>query len=218
MVEVPLIGAGAGETIQLPDEVFAAPFQPGLVHNCVRAERAARRRGTHATRTRGMVSGGGAKPWRQKGTGRARAGSIRSPLWRGGGTVFGPAPRSYVFKVNRRERRAALRSALSLHAQRGTLAVLKDGAIDQPRVARAREVVGEFLDRRPTVVVVVGAQAPEALALRNLAGVKVVGQADAGVADLVGAAKLLIGEGALEGLIGRCGPVRRGRKESGNGA
>ena len=94
------------------------------MHECVRAELAARRRGTASTRTRGQVRGGGAKPWRQKGTGRARAGSIRSPIWTGGGTVFGPRPRSYTFKVNRKARRAALRSALSLHAARGSLAVL----------------------------------------------------------------------------------------------
>ena len=85
------------------------------------AELAARRRGTHATKTRGMVRGGGAKPWRQKGTGRARAGSSRSPLWSGGGTVFGPSPRHYTVKVNRKARRAALRSVLSLHAERGSL-------------------------------------------------------------------------------------------------
>ena len=96
----------------------ALRFRGPLVHQSVRAEQAARRRGTAATKTRAMVSGGGAKPWRQKGTGRARAGSSRSPIWTGGGIAFGPQPRSYTFKVNRKEQRAALRSALSLHAER----------------------------------------------------------------------------------------------------
>ena len=107
----------------LDDAAFAAKFNGPLVHETVRAELAARRQGTHATKTRGMVRGGGAKPWRQKGTGRARAGSSRSPIWTGGGTVFGPSPRHYTFKVNRKERRAAFRSALSIHAERGSLAV-----------------------------------------------------------------------------------------------
>ncbi|MGI8594201.1 MAG: 50S ribosomal protein L4, partial [Solirubrobacteraceae bacterium] len=86
----------------LDDDVFAAPFNEALVHECVRSELNARRRGTASTKTRGKVRGGGAKPWRQKGTGRARAGSIRSPIWTGGGTVFGPSPRHYTFKVNRK--------------------------------------------------------------------------------------------------------------------
>ena len=119
MADAPILG-GSG-TLTLDADVFGAPFNGPLVHECVVAELAARRRGTHATKTRGMVRGGGAKPWRQKGTGRARAGSSRSPLWSGGGTVFGPSPRHYIVKVNRKARRAALRSALSLHAERGSL-------------------------------------------------------------------------------------------------
>src|SRR5215204_1708329 len=119
MADAPILG-GSGKLALDPD-VWGAPFNGPLVHECVVAELAARRRGTHATKTRGMVRGGGAKPWRQKGTGRARAGSSRSPLWSGGGTVFGPSPRHYVLKVNRKARRAALRSALSLHAERGSL-------------------------------------------------------------------------------------------------
>src|SRR3954452_18460789 len=122
MPSAPILGHD--ETVELDAEVFGAGFNGPLVHECVVAELAARRQGTHATKTRGKVSGGSAKPWRQKGTGRARAGSSRSPLWVGGGTVFGPSPRHYTVKVNRKERRAALRSALSLHASRGSLAVL----------------------------------------------------------------------------------------------
>src|SRR5881392_1157158 len=100
---------GGTESVTLDAAVFEAPFNGPLVHEVVVAELAARRRGTHATKTRGMVRGGGAKPWRQKGTGRARQGTIRAPHFAGGGTVFGPSPRHYTFKVNRKERRAALR-------------------------------------------------------------------------------------------------------------
>ena len=133
MPEAPILGGAAGKKAKLDDAAFGASFSGPLVHQSVRAEQAARRRGTAATKTRGMVSGGGAKPWRQKGTGRARAGSNRSPIWTGGGTVFGPQPRSYTFKVNRKEQRAALRSALSLHAQRGSLALLDAAAFKAPK-------------------------------------------------------------------------------------
>ncbi|MGA2928625.1 MAG: 50S ribosomal protein L4, partial [Solirubrobacteraceae bacterium] len=107
-----------GGTVTLDAEAFEASFNMPVVHEAVRAELNARRQGTAASKTRGDVSGGGAKPWRQKGTGRARAGSSRSPVWTGGGAAFGPTPRHYTVKVNRKARRAALRSALSLHAGR----------------------------------------------------------------------------------------------------
>src|SRR5436305_15328273 len=121
MADAPVLGAS--RKVKLDDGAFGDRFRGPLVHESVRAEQAARRRGTAATKTRGEVSGGGAKPWRQKGTGRARAGSSRSPVWTGGGTVFGPHPRGYTFKVNRKARRAALRSALPLHAERESMAV-----------------------------------------------------------------------------------------------
>src|SRR5436309_11200242 len=108
MADAPVLGVASGDRVQLDDAAFGARFQGALVHESVRSEQAARRRGTAATKTRGMVSGGGSKPWRQKGTGRARAGSSRSPVWTGGGIAFGPHPRSYTTKVNRKERRAAL--------------------------------------------------------------------------------------------------------------
>ena len=132
----------------LDDAAFGARFNGPLVHESVRAELNARRQGTASTKTRGKVRGGGAKPWRQKGTGRARAGSSRSPIWTGGGIVFGPQPRHYTFKVNRKERRAALRSALSLHAERGTLAVLDPRRFDTPSTKQAAELLGELGRRR----------------------------------------------------------------------
>src|SRR5271167_5171257 len=143
MPDAPFLGAaGAAKKVKLDDAAFGARFSGTLVHQSVRAEQAARRRGTAATKTRGKVSGGGAKPWRQKGTGRARAGSSRSPVWTGGGAAFGPQPRSYTFKVNRKEQRRALRSALSMHAERGSLAILAEGAFTAPRTARAAELLG----------------------------------------------------------------------------
>src|SRR5205807_3549352 len=123
MADAPVLGP-TKRKVTLDADAFGARFHGPLVHESVRAELNARRRGTAATKTRGMVRGGSGKPWRQKGTGRARAGSSRSPIWTGGGIVFGPQPRHYTFKVNRKERRAALRSALSLHASRDSLAVL----------------------------------------------------------------------------------------------
>src|SRR5690242_2951133 len=119
-----------GGSVDPAPPAFEASFTMPRVHEAVRAELNARRHGTASTKTRGEVSGGGAKPWRQKGTGRARAGSSRSPVWTGGGTVFGPSPRHYTFKVNRKERRAAFRSALSIHAERGSIAVFDVKAFD----------------------------------------------------------------------------------------
>src|SRR4051812_6025216 len=145
---------GSTRTVTLDADVFGAPFNGPLVHECVVAELAARRRGTHSTKTRGMVRGGGAKPWRQKGTGRARAGSSRSPLWSGGGTVFGPSPRHYTVKVNRKARRAALRSALSLHAERGSLFGVDAAGFDTPSTKTASDLLDER--RSGSVLVVLG--------------------------------------------------------------
>src|SRR5436305_14941213 len=147
---VPKLGGG---TATLDGEAFEAAFNMPLVHETVRAELNARRQGTASTKTRGQVRGGGAKPWRQKGTGRARAGSSRSPLWTGGGTVFGPSPRSYTVKVNRKERRAALRSALSLHAERESLAVFDAGAFAEPSTAQAVGLLSGWDASEPVVVV-----------------------------------------------------------------
>src|SRR6185312_16273294 len=135
MAKAPALGGGTA--VDLDADVWGAPFNGPLVHETVVAELAARRRGTHATKTRGMVRGGGAKPWRQKGTGRARAGSSRSPLWSGGGTVFGPSPRHYILKVNRKARRAALRSALSLHAERSSVFAFDPADFEGPSTKKA---------------------------------------------------------------------------------
>ncbi|HUA11876.1 MAG TPA: 50S ribosomal protein L4 [Solirubrobacteraceae bacterium] len=213
MADIGVLG-GSGK-VALDADAFGAPFNEGLVHQCVRAEQAARRRGTASTKTRGEVSGGGAKPWRQKGTGRARAGSSRSPIWSGGGTVFGPKPRSYTFKVNRKEQRAALRAALSLHAGRGSLAALDATAFDAPATRRARQLLDEWDQARPTLVVLDEYEGDAALSFRNLPRVEVRTAADVGVSELVWAASLLITQTALDALVARANAPTRGRSEAG---
>ncbi|HSD79227.1 MAG TPA: 50S ribosomal protein L4 [Solirubrobacteraceae bacterium] len=208
MASAPILGS-TSKKVQLDDAAFGARFNGPLVHESVRAELAARRQGTHSTKTRGNVRGGGAKPWRQKGTGRARAGSSRSPLWTGGGTVFGPAPRSYTFKVNRKERRAALRSALSVHAERGTIAVLDPAVFDAPSTKQAAELVGDWAAGGSVLVVLAEEQARVALSFRNLPRVSVLPADHVGVADLVGAASLLVTQEALDQLTARAKGGRR---------
>jgi large subunit ribosomal protein L4 len=202
--------SGAAKKVKLDDAAFGARFSGPLVHQSVRAEQAARRRGTAATKTRGMVSGGGAKPWRQKGTGRARAGSSRSPIWTGGGTAFGPQPRSYTFKVNRKEQRAALRSALSLHAERGSLAILDAAAFKVPKTRQALELLEGWSQARPTLLVLSVEESAAALSFRNLARVAVLTAENVGVSDLLGAASLLISEPALDALSTRAARTRAG--------
>jgi large subunit ribosomal protein L4 len=219
MPDAPLLGYGSGsgaqKKVKLDDSAFGARFSGPLVHQSVRAEQAARRRGTAATKTRGMVSGGGAKPWRQKGTGRARAGSNRSPIWTGGGIAFGPHPRSYTFKVNRKEQRAALRSALSLHAERGSLAILDAAAFAAPKTRQALDLLqdwGEARHESSTLVVLTAEESNAALSFRNLARVAVLTSENVGVADLVGAASLLVSQPALDALTARASaPVKEGQ-------
>jgi large subunit ribosomal protein L4 len=184
----------------LDDEVFGARWNEGLVHECVRAELNARRQGTASTKTRGQVRGGGAKPWRQKGTGRARAGSIRSPLWAGGGTTFGPSPRHYTVKVNRKERRAALRSALSLHAGRSSLALVDAGAFTEPSTKQAAEGLEDWREPQPVLVVTGPDEDDVQRSFRNLRQVRVLGVDEVGVADLVGAGWLVLSDAAAERL------------------
>jgi large subunit ribosomal protein L4 len=201
----PKLGGG---TLELDATAFEARFNMPLVHETVRAELNVRRQGTASTKTRGEVSGGGSKPWRQKGTGRARAGSSRSPVWTGGGTVFGPTPRSYTFKVNRKARRAALRSALSLHAERGSLAVFDAGVFDAPSAKQAVALLEDWDAAAPYVVLLHEDEAAAGKSFRNLARVSVMPVEDAGVADIVGAASLLISEAALPSLLARATGAR----------
>jgi large subunit ribosomal protein L4 len=201
MAEISILGSD--KTITLDDDVFGAKFNGPLVHECVLAELAARRQGTHSTRTRGMVRGGGAKPWRQKGTGRARQGTIRAPQWTGGGVVFGPSPRHYTVKVNRKARRAALRAALSLHAERSSLFGLDAGGFDAPSTQQASDLLE---DRRGgSVLLLLGGPEEETVAksFRNLSRVNVLSAEAVGVADIVSAATLVATQSAIDALTVR---------------
>jgi large subunit ribosomal protein L4 len=195
---------GGGSDVALDEAAFGARFNGPLVHESVRAELAARRQGTASTKTRGEVRGGGAKPWRQKGTGRARAGSSRSPIWAGGGTVFGPKPRHYTFKVNRKERRAAFRSALSVHAERGTIAVFDVAKFETPSTKAAAELVAGWGAKGSILVVLHDSEEQVALSFRNLADVRsVIPTTNVGVADLIGAANVLVSQAGLDALTAR---------------
>ena len=195
---------GGTKKAKLDEKAFGAEFNGPLVHESVRAELAARRQGTHSTKTRGQVRGGGAKPWRQKGTGRARAGSSRSPIWTGGGVIFGPTPRNYTFKVNRKERRAALRSALSLHADRGSIAAFDAAKFDTPSTKAAAELIGGWdAHAAPLLVVLTDEEAQAAYSFRNLDRASVLPAHAVGVADLVGAGSVLATQAALDAISER---------------
>jgi large subunit ribosomal protein L4 len=200
MPKAPVLGGS--KNVDLPEDVFTAPFNGPLVHEVVVAELAARRQGTAATKSRGMVSGGTSKPWRQKGTGRARVGSTRNPVWTGGGHAFAIVPRHYVVKVNRKARRAALRSALSVHAERGTIAVLETAGFDTPSTKQAAELLEGRLGG--SVLLLLGnEELSPAKSFRNLKTVNVLPEESAGVADIVGAATLVVSQAALDGLAAR---------------
>jgi large subunit ribosomal protein L4 len=194
---------GKTTKVDLPKELFAEPFHHSLVDEAARADLAARRRGSASTLTRAEVSMTGAKAWRQKGTGRARVGALSAPSRTGGGVAFGPKPRHYTVKVNRKARRRALRAALSVHAERGSIALLDAAAFETPSTKAAAEALEKWGEKLPTLVVVTGEEAGAAKSFRNIQRVGVA-EADAiGVADVIGAASLVVSEGALEKLRGR---------------
>jgi large subunit ribosomal protein L4 len=196
MAAAKYIGGGSG-SLQLDDAVFGERFHRSLVHEAVRAELAARRRGSASTKTRAEVAMTGAKAWRQKGTGRARVGALSSPQRTGGGVAFGPKPRGYTVKVNRKARRRALRAALSLHAERGTIAAIDPSSFETPSTKAAAATLAG-LDGDGSVLVVLGdGEESCAKSFRNLAGVAVLHAEDVGVADLVGSGRLVVSEAAL---------------------
>jgi large subunit ribosomal protein L4 len=192
----PVLGDGKAKA-SLDPAVFGAEVRPHLVHETVRAELAAERAGTRALKTRGLVAGGRGKPWRQKGTGRARAGTLRAAQWTGGGVAFQPRT-SFAVKVNKKARRSALRSALSSHAEAGTLAVLDPSPFGEPSTKLAAQVLDEWEKERPTVVVVASDDEAVAKSFRNLERVVVLDPSDLDVGALVWARSLVITQGALE--------------------
>ena len=190
-------GASAGRELDLEEAVFAAEVKPHLVHETVRAELAARRAGTRGAKSRGLVSGGRSKPWRQKGTGRARAGSTRAPQWTGGGVAFPPGMQNYDLKVNRKARKAALRAALSAHASAGTLGVLAGSSFSEPSTRRAAELLASWDNRLPLLVVATDEEDAVIKSFRNLERVLVTVPAELEVAQLAWARSLLVTEAAL---------------------
>jgi large subunit ribosomal protein L4 len=194
----------------LPAAVFSEPYNESLVHEAARADLNARRAGTHSSLTRGEVAMTGAKAWRQKGTGRARVGALSVPHRRGGGNAFATKPRSYVVKVNRKARRKALRSALSVHAERGSIAILPAGSFEEPATKQAAEGLAKWGGKLPALVVITGEEAAAAKSYRNIARVSVASAEGVGVAEIIGHRSLIVSEGALEVLESRAGAVSRG--------
>lgn len=194
-----LDGSGKkAKDVTLAEGVFAADVKPHLLHEAVRAEGLAARAGTQAGKSRGFVSGGRSKPWRQKGTGRARAGTSRAPQWTGGGLAFPPQPRSYALKVNRKARKSALRAALSHHAQKGSLALVDGSAFEDPSTKKAAGLVRSWGAELPLLVLAQRDEERMAKSFRNLDRVLVVEPAELEVGALVWARSVLASQAALD--------------------
>lgn len=184
--------------IELNDSVFGVEMNAGLVHQAVVMQLASRRLGTHATKTRGLVRGGGRKPWRQKGTGRARSGSTRSPLWVGGGTVFGPQPRSYAFRMPKKQRRLAIKCALSDKVASGDFIVLDDLQFDAPKTKSVVKMLGDFGIDAKSLIITLDENENVELSSRNIPGVKAINTMGLNVYDILNHTKLFITKAAIE--------------------
>ncbi len=160
--------------LELPDAIFNAPLNAAVLHQAVKRQQANDRQGTHETKTRGDVSGGGKKPWKQKGTGRARQGSTRSPQWRHGGVVFGPHPRSYEEKMPRKQRRMALRVALSVKSQEGAVRVVEEVVLEAPKTSLVANLFDQLGAGARTLFVLPEHDLMLEKSTRNLAGVKTI--------------------------------------------
>ncbi len=202
--KAPLLDASGAKTkdITLTEAVFAAEVRPHLVHEAVRAEAASARAGTHSAKSRGQVAGGRSKPWRQKGTGRARAGTSRASQWTGGGVAFPPTPRDHSLKVNRKVRKAALRSSLSDHVSRGTLALLEDQQFTEPSTKSAAALLESWGGEEPVLVVADIDDDALYKSFRNLPRALVLEPAELEVGAVVWARSLLVSESALEKIEG----------------
>jgi large subunit ribosomal protein L4 len=202
-----LVGKAGGKagSVELDPAIFEAPVKPHLFHAEVRRQLAARRAGTHSTKNRAAVSGGGIKPWKQKGTGRARQGTIRAPQWSGGGVVFGPVPRDYTHDLPKKVRRAALCSALSLRQREGALLVTEGLDVADGKTRHAVEVLrGLGLDGEQSVLVVLEQANPGVeRALRNLPWASVLMVAGLNTYDILRRKKLLLTRGALDAIHAR---------------
>jgi large subunit ribosomal protein L4 len=203
--KAPLLDAAgkSSKSVTLDESIFAAEIKKHLVHEAVRAEANAARAGTFATKSRGLVSGGRAKPWRQKGTGRARAGTIRAPQFTTGGHAFAKVPRTFDVKVNRKAKRAAFRAALSAHIAEETFAILDASSFETPSTKAALALVEQWGKRVPMVVVAADEEENVAKSFRNLERVVVVHPSDLEITAVVWARSLLVTEKALELVQGR---------------
>jgi large subunit ribosomal protein L4 len=199
-LKAPLLDAKGkrSKDVTLKADVFDAEVKPHLLHEAVRAEAAEARSGTHAAKTRAGVAGGRAKPWRQKGTGRARAGTTRAPQWTGGGVAFPPQPRSYDLKVNRKARKASLRAALSRHARAGTLGVVDASGFSKPSTKAAAAFVASWGKEGPLVVLAQPDEEALVKSFRNLERAMVLDPSQIEVGALVWAQAVLASQAALE--------------------
>jgi large subunit ribosomal protein L4 len=189
--------------VELPEAIFGTEVREHLLHEVVRYQLARRRQGTAHTKSRAAVRGGGQKPWRQKGTGRARAGSRRSPLWRGGGTVFGPMPRNYAFRMPKQKRRLALCSALSLKLREQAFRVIDDFGITQPKTRQVVQLVHHFTAQPKVLLVVAEPCEPLHLSARNIPAVKVLPVMGLNVYDLLHYTTVICAEEAIAKIAGR---------------
>ena len=198
--KAPLLDGSGAKTkdLALEEAIFGAEVKPHLVHETVRAELNADRAGTRAAKSRGLVAGGRSKPWRQKGTGRARAGTIRAPQFTGGGVAFPPSVRNFEVKVNKKARHAALRSALSDHAAHGTIAVVAGEAFDEPSTKRAVGLLDAWEHEFPLLVIARSDEETLIKSFRNLARTVVTLPSELDVSKVVWARAVLVSEGALE--------------------
>jgi large subunit ribosomal protein L4 len=187
-------------SIDLRDEVFGGRVKTDLIHESVVRANAAERRGTHATKTRGLVSGSGRKPWRQKGTGRARVGEIRNPLWRKGGTVFGPQPRSYEYRLPRKVEKGALRAALALKLRDGQVVVVDALSVGEIKTKAAAQMLARLGIDRKALLIDVHPEDKLALSMRNIEGVRVLPSNRVSARDVVDAGRVVLTQAALEKL------------------
>ena len=183
--------------MELNDSIFGVEMNAGLLHQAVLMQLAAQRLGTHATKTRSMVRGGGRKPWRQKGTGRARSGSTRSPLWVGGGTVFGPHPRKYAFTMPRKQRRLAIKCALSDKVKSGDFIVLDQLNFEAPKTKQMVELLGKFDTPKKALFITASEAETVEKSARNIPGVKAITTMGLNVYDILNHGKLFITKDAI---------------------
>jgi large subunit ribosomal protein L4 len=191
--------------VEVPAVIFAGPVREPLLHAAVRSQLAERRAGTAATKTKGLVSGGGKKPWRQKGTGRARAGSSRSPIWTGGAIIFGPQPRDYSYRLPASARRSALRSALAARLREGALTVVDKIEIADGKTKSVLQVL-QALGLERALIIIEAANPLLERAARNLPTVKVLRAEGANVYDILRHPQLVVTRAAVDALRGRVAP------------